>query len=69
MKDVIREFAKDSDLDWHRHWNEDESNRLERFADLIIKECIALVDNAVAHRIPASEYTDIINYHFNREKE
>ena len=72
MKDVIREFAKDSDLDWHRHWNDDEMasiNRLERFADLIIKECIALVDNAVAHRIPASEYTDIINDHFNREKE
>jgi hypothetical protein len=64
MKDVIREFAKDSDLDWHVHWNDDESNRLERFADLIIKECIALVDNAVVHRVPASEYVSLIKEHF-----
>lgn len=63
MKDVIRDFAKDAELDWHRHWD-DESNRLERFADLIIKECIALVDSAVTHRVPASEYTSMIRQHF-----
>lgn len=40
----------------------------ERFADLIIKECIALVDDAVVHRVPASEYTGIINNHFNEKK-
>jgi hypothetical protein len=67
MSNIIRDFAKDSELDWHKHWNDDESNRLKRFADLIIKECIALVDNAVMHRIPASEYTEIISQHFKEK--
>ena len=31
----IRDLAKDCDLDWHRHWNDDNSNRLEKFAELI----------------------------------
>ena len=39
MNELIRELAKESDLDWHRHWNDDESNRLEKFAELIVKEC------------------------------
>lgn len=68
MKSIVREFARDADLDWHRHWYDSESNRLEIFADMIIKECIALVDDAVVHRVPASEYADIINDHFNEKK-
>jgi hypothetical protein len=32
--DIIR-MAREADLDWHKHWNDDESNRLERFANLI----------------------------------
>lgn len=63
MSDLIREFAKDADLDWHRHWN-DETNTLENFANLIIEKCISIVDDAVTHRIPASEYTSIIREHF-----
>jgi hypothetical protein len=31
----IKELAKQADLDWHRHWNDEESNRLEKFAALV----------------------------------
>jgi hypothetical protein len=34
MKTII-EMAREADIDWHRHWNDDESNRLERFAELV----------------------------------
>ncbi len=40
MNERIRELAKESDLDWHKHWNDDESNRLEKFAELIVRECV-----------------------------
>jgi len=33
--DIIR-MAREADIDWHRHWNDDESNRLERFAALVV---------------------------------
>ena len=33
-EDIIR-MAREADLDWHKHWNDDESNRLERFANLV----------------------------------
>jgi hypothetical protein len=39
MNERIRQLAKDADLDWHTHWNDDESNRLAKFARLIVKEC------------------------------
>jgi len=31
--DIIR-MAREADIDWHKHWD-DEENRLERFAKLI----------------------------------
>ena len=46
MNERIRELAKESDLDWHRHWNDDESNRLEKFAELLVRECISTIENA-----------------------
>ena len=33
MKTII-EMAREADIDWHRHWD-DEGNRLERFAALV----------------------------------
>lgn len=38
MNERIRELAKQANLDWHKHWNDDESNRLEKFAELIAAE-------------------------------
>ena len=34
MKTII-EMAREAGIDWHRHWNDDESNRLEQFAALV----------------------------------
>ena len=34
QEDITR-MAREADIDWHRHWNDDESNRLERFAALV----------------------------------
>ena len=34
MKTII-EMAREAGIDWHRHWNDDESNRLEHFAALV----------------------------------
>ena len=37
---------------------------LETFAELIIEDCICVVDGAVNHRLPASSYVDLIREHF-----
>jgi hypothetical protein len=42
MNERIRELSKDADLDWHKHWNDDETNRLEKFAELIVRECVSI---------------------------
>jgi hypothetical protein len=36
----------------------------EKFAKLIIEDCICVVDGAVHHRLPASSYVDLIREHF-----
>ena len=40
MNEQIRELAKDADIDWHRYWNDDGSNRLQIFGELIVRNCI-----------------------------
>jgi hypothetical protein len=35
MKDDIIRMAREADIDWHKHWNDDESNRLEVFAAMV----------------------------------
>lgn len=35
-----------------------------RFAELIVQECISIINDAVDHREPASTYTDKIQEHF-----
>jgi hypothetical protein len=46
MNEQIRELAKDADIDWHRYWNDDGSNRLQIFAELIVRKCCdVLYDN------------------------
>jgi hypothetical protein len=34
-RDDIILMAREADLDWHKHWDDDESNRLERFAVIV----------------------------------
>lgn len=35
MRQDIIDMAREADIDWHRHWNDDETNRLEIFAQLV----------------------------------
>ena len=36
----------------------------EKFAELIVKECAGIVEDAVTHREPASTYVNKIKEHF-----
>lgn len=40
QKEVI-DLAREVGIDWHKHWNDDESNRLEQFAELVRADAIA----------------------------
>ena len=48
MKTII-EMAREAGIDWHRHWNDDESNRLEQFAEIVRADereaCAKLVED------------------------
>jgi hypothetical protein len=52
QEDIIR-MAREADIDWHRHWNDDESNRLERFAALVAaaerEECAKVCEEEICH--------------------
>jgi predicted ABC-type sugar transport system permease subunit len=41
---------------------------LEKFAQLIVQECVIIVAGAVDHREPASTYVDKIKQHFGVEQ-
>jgi hypothetical protein len=47
QEDIIA-MAREADIDWHRHWNYDESNRLKAFAALVAaaerEECAKVCD-------------------------
>ena len=40
----------------------------EKFAELIVQECIGIVEDAVLHREPASTYVGKIREHFGVEE-
>jgi hypothetical protein len=68
MNERIRELAEqalfESDFD-------DEQNikiTMDIFAELIVRECVGIVADAVDHREPASTYVDKINQHFGVEQ-
>ena len=47
-------------------WIEDELDS-EKFAELIVRECVTIVTDAVDHREPASTYASKIQQHFEVE--
>jgi len=47
-------------------WIESELDS-EKFAELIVRECVGIVADAVDHREPASTYVDKIKEHFGVE--
>ena len=42
--------------------------KARKFAELIVRECAGVVQNAVDHREPASTYVDKIKEHFGVEE-
>ena len=73
MNERIRELAKGA-LDYaeknqsaevQQHWFKLYN---EKFAELIVRECAGVVEDAVNHREPASTYVDKIREHFGVEE-
>ena len=54
-------------LYWNAHDNFDDGVDLEKFAELIVRECANIVADAVDHREPASTYVGKIKQHFGVE--
>jgi len=69
MNEQIRELAKDADIDWHRYWNDDGSNRLQIFAELIVRECAEIVQEG-RWMVPPSQHqlARSIKQHFGVEE-
>ncbi len=65
MNERIRELANESGLLVHNP--NGVPTKLEKFAELIVKECARVVEDAVDHREPASTYVAKIKQHFGVE--
>ena len=68
MSEKIKAIAKDAELDWHSHWNDDESNRLEKFAQLVIEEACRALNPMLRDQISRGHGVDLIKKHFGEEK-
>jgi hypothetical protein len=62
MNERIRELAEESYNEFYTIHID-----LEKFAELIVRECAGIVTDAVDHREPASTYVDKIKQHFGVE--
>lgn len=62
MNERIRELAREAGLPTYNP--EGIPTKLEKFAELIIRECMGVVDDAVNFREPASTYVGKIKQHF-----
>jgi hypothetical protein len=47
-RDEIIDMAREADIDWHKNWNDDGSNRLEHLAALIAARVAAAEREACA---------------------
>jgi aspartate 1-decarboxylase len=75
MNERIRELAEQAgiavwgDAVYMYHPSETlDSTVMTKFAELIVRECVDIVDNAVTHREPASTYVNKIKEHFGVEE-
>lgn len=57
-------FSPDEDRLEPIDWSSDYTAELEKFAGLIISECMGVVADSVDRREPASTYVDKIRQHF-----
>lgn len=71
MNERIKLLAEQADIVFG-HYNNNEvicsAIDITKFAELIVKECAGIVEDAVNHREPASTYVDKIKEHFGVEK-
>jgi hypothetical protein len=65
MNERIKELAEQAELNATLLFNKE---KLEKFAELIIRKCAFIVEDAVDHREPASTYVDKIKQHFGVEE-
>ena len=75
MNERIFELAKQADLiQWDslpsgaRTPDHKSVVKARKFAELIVRECAGVVQNAVDHREPTSTYVDKIKEHFGVEE-
>ena len=70
MSERIRKLAEEAGL-IHPHMSVgeifDELKKFEKCAELIVRECVTVVADAVDHREPASTYASKIQQHFGVE--
>ena len=64
MNERIRELAKDAGFDWHRYWDDDENNRLAKFAEMIVRECAETAENNAYIEPTLELIADDIREHF-----
>ena len=68
MNELIGQLAEEARLLGPNSRVGNSHEATEKFASLIIEECLCLIDGAVQHRFPASTYVDLIKEHFGVEK-
>jgi hypothetical protein len=71
MNERIRELAIEAKLIVSEYNGFDKTTITkaeQKFAELIVAECIGIVSDAVDHREPASTYVDKIKEHFGVEE-
>ena len=66
MNERIKELMQQAGTDCSGKWMG--MNHAEKFAELIVGECVVIVADAVDHREPASTYVGKIKQHFGVEE-
>ena len=56
MNERIKELAHGVGLPTYNQY--DNPTKLEKFAELIVRECVTIIEDLVARRVPASLYAD-----------
>ena len=67
MNEQIAKLANECGFDIDKtgtFGNYSEMHRLEKFAELIVRECMLVIEDAVDHREPASTYVAKLADHF-----
>jgi hypothetical protein len=67
MKSRIKKLADECGLYLAEDNAEVLHREIEFLCEQVVRECVSIVDDAVARRVPASEYTGMIKQYFGIE--